>query len=56
MSTAIGNMSQGCFVLPESSDSFVINAIGDLPCCLNDWRNVTYLSHASLLSHVRIYV
>jgi len=49
MSSAIGDMSQGYILLPESGDHSVIKSVENLPCNLEDWRKTVHLAHGSLL-------
>lgn len=54
MSTAIGDMSQGCFVLPESNNFSVITSKDELLCSVSEWKEAVYLTHASLLANVSL--
>ena len=53
MSSAIGDMSQGFFMLPESGEFSVITSSKNLPFNIQSWRDKMYLAHASLLINVR---
>ena len=52
MSSAIGDMSQGYIILPDSREHSVVTSLEHLPCNLNDWRKTVYLAHGSLLANV----
>ena len=52
MSSAIGDMSQGYIVLPESGDHSVVTSLENFPCNVEEWKKTVYLAHASLLANV----
>ena len=49
MSSAIGDMSQGYIILPESGEHSVVTSLKNIPCNLEEWSKTVYLAHGSLL-------
>ena len=57
IATAISDMAQGYFSLPEAGELSSLNVTSFIPTTMAQWKDAIYLSHGSLLSQVNdVYI